>query len=112
MKVYWTLDAKVRLREIEAYVAKDAPLAARDLATRLIRRSLELEQPPLLGKRLSHYPDADIRELLERPYRLIYRVMSDRIEVVTVMHYRQLMPSDVSGLHGEQSPARDRDEGH
>lgn len=101
MRVYWTPDAKVRLREIEAYIAKDAPQAARNTATRLIRRSLELEQPPLLGKRLHHYPDADIRELLERPYRLIYRVKADRIEIVTVMHYRQLMPSDLAGLHGD-----------
>jgi hypothetical protein len=27
---------------------------------RLIQRSLELEQPPLLGKRLHHYVNADI----------------------------------------------------
>lgn len=98
MRVFWTPDAKARLREIEAYIAEDAPTAARDMAVRLIRRSLELEQPPLLGKRLTRYVNADIRELLERPYRLIYRVQTDRIEIVTVMHYRQLMPSDLAGL--------------
>ena len=45
------------------------------------------------------YTEADVRELLERPYRLIYRVLADRIEIVTVMHYRQLMPSDVAHLN-------------
>jgi addiction module RelE/StbE family toxin len=100
MKVFWTPDAKLRLREIEAYIAKNSPTAGRDMAIRLIRRSLELEHPPLLGKRLTRYAQADIRELLERPYRLIYRVMADRIEIVTVMHHRQLMPSDLDGLRG------------
>lgn len=100
MNVFWTLDAKLRLREIEAYITKDSPNAARDTAIRLIRRSRELEQPPLLGKRLPQYADADIRELLERPYRLIYRIQTDRIEILTVMHYRQLMPSDLDGLRG------------
>jgi toxin ParE1/3/4 len=100
MNVFWTPDAKLRLREIEAYIAKDSPNAAREMAIRLIRRSLELEQPPLLGKRLPQYADADIRELLERPYRLIYRIQADRIEILTVMHYRQLMPSDLDGLRG------------
>jgi addiction module RelE/StbE family toxin len=100
MRVYWTPDAKARLREIEAYIAKDAPRAARNLAVRLIQRSLELEQPPLLGKRLPYYSNADIRELLERPYRLIYRVLPDRIEVITVMHYRQLLPSDLADVLG------------
>ena len=53
----------------------------------------------VLGKRLARYTEADVRELLERPYRLIYRVLADRIEIVTVMHYRQLMPSDVAHLN-------------
>lgn len=53
MRVFWTPDAKARLREIEAYIAKDSPQAARDMAVHLIRRSLKLEQPPLLGKRLT-----------------------------------------------------------
>ncbi len=100
MRVFWTPDAKARLREIEAHIAKHAPAVARDMVVRLIRRSLELEGPPLLGKRLTRYVNADIRELLERPYRLIYRVLTDRIEIVTVMHYRQLMPSDLVGLGG------------
>ncbi len=100
MKVLWTPGAKARLREIETHIAKDSPRAARNMATRLIRRSLELEQPPLLGKRLARYAPADVRELLERPYRLIYRVKTTHIEIVTVMHYRQLMPSDLADLHG------------
>ncbi len=100
MNVFWTPDARLRLREIEAYIARDSPNAGREMAIRLIRRSLELEYPPLLGKRLSQYVEADIRELLERPYRLIYRIGADRIEILTVMHYRQLMPSDLDGLRG------------
>lgn len=98
MRVFWTPDAKARLREIEAYIAQNSPTAAHEMAVRLIRRSLELERPPLLGKRLTRYANADIRELLQRPYRLIYRVRTDRIEIVTVMHYRQLLPSDLAEL--------------
>ena len=52
----------------------------------------------LVGKRLRQYTKADVRQLLERPYRLIYRVFSERIEIITVLHYRQLMPSDLEGL--------------
>jgi plasmid stabilization system protein ParE len=98
MKVYWTPDAAARLREIEAYIAQHAPEAARGMAVRLVRRSLELALPPLLGKPLTRYAPADVRELLERPYRLIYRVRAERIEIITVLHYRQLLPSDLAGL--------------
>jgi plasmid stabilization system protein ParE len=35
---------------------------------------------------------AEIRELLEPPYRLIYRVQPEAIEVLAVLHSRQAFP--------------------
>ncbi len=100
MKVYWTPDARARLKEIERYIAKENSQAvARDMALRIVRRVLSLEEgPPILGKRMPQYVGQDVRELYERPYRVIFRVMPERIEVLTVMHYRQLLPSDLHGV--------------
>ena len=102
MKVFWTPSARQRLKEIEAYLAKEgSPQIARDVASRLISASLMLEHPPLLGARLTQYANADVRQLLERPYRLIFRVLAERIEIITVLHYRQLLPSDLRDLSVE-----------
>ena len=99
MKVYWTPGARRRLREIEAYIAaKGSPEVARNVAVGLIRKTLMLEQPPLLGSRMSQYPHANVRQLLERPFRVIYRVSAERIEILTVLHYRQLLPSDLRDI--------------
>jgi len=103
MRVYWTPSARQRLREIESYIAQDSPAAARVMVERLLRRSLVLQEPPLLGRQLSQCAQAHVRELLERPYRLIYRLGDDRIEVLTVLHYRQLLPSDLAGLSSDHS---------
>jgi plasmid stabilization system protein ParE len=99
MKVYWTPGAHRRLQEIEAYIAANgSPEVARKVAIGLIRKTRMLEQPPLLGSRLAQYPHADVRQLLERPFRVIYRVSAERIEVLTVLHYRQLLPSDLRDI--------------
>lgn len=98
MKVYWTAEARARLLDIQAYIAQDSPQAAREVAARLLRRSRTLATPPLTGRRLPEYPDDDLRELLERPFRLIYLVTVDRIEIVTVKHYRQKLPIDPGQL--------------
>ena len=89
-----------RLREIVRSIAEDSPQAGRDVAARLLKRSRELTGPPLLGRRLPEFPDDDLRELLERPYRLIYTVSARGIEIVTVMHYRQLLPENLEDLGG------------
>jgi len=102
MKVFWTPSANLRLKEIEAYIAKEsAPRIARDVVIGLLTASRTLEQPPLLGTRLAHYAGADVRQLLERPYRLIFRVLPDHIEIITVLHYRQLLPSDWQDLSAD-----------
>lgn len=98
MKVVWTDRAKARLRKIHAEIADDAPQAADDLVRRLVRRSLQLQTVARSGRKVPEYDRDDIRELKERPYRIIYQ-LSDRVDVVAVMHYRQLLPGDVEGLY-------------
>jgi len=100
MKVYWTLEARARLLDIQTYIAQYSPKAARLVITRLLRRSRRLAVPPLEGRRLPEYPETELREVLERPFRLIYLVKPDRIEVVTVKHYRQRLPRSPKKLKG------------
>jgi toxin ParE1/3/4 len=92
MKVYWTPEARERLLEIQTYISQFSPKAARSVTSRLLQRSRKLASPPITGRRLREYPDTDLREVLERPFRLIYRVRGDRIDVLTVKHFRQRLP--------------------
>jgi plasmid stabilization system protein ParE len=36
-----------------------------------------------------------VREIFKRTYRIVYRVMSDRIEILTVFEGHRRFPSDV-----------------
>ena len=36
--------------------------------------------------------DEDVREWLDRPYRVIFRVKSDQVEMISVLHFRELLP--------------------
>jgi toxin ParE1/3/4 len=89
MKVYWTPEARERLLEIQTYISQFSPTAARSVTSRLLQRSRKLASPPITGRRLPEYPETDLREVLERPFRLIYRLKEDQIEILTVKHYRQ-----------------------
>lgn len=92
MKVYWTSEARARLLEIQTYIARDSPTTARNVVARLLRRSQTLATHSMSGRRLPEYPQSELRELLERPFRIIYLVKSEGIEIVTIKHYRQNLP--------------------
>jgi plasmid stabilization system protein ParE len=97
MRVHWTSRAKHRLTLIHDHIAKDAPLVAPRIIERLVRRSMQIGDPPYSGREVPEYQREDVREILERPYRIVYRILPDRIDVITVMHYRQLLPDDLKG---------------
>jgi len=96
MRVVWTERAVRRLGEIHDHVAKDAPAAASALIARLVRRSRQIAQLPRAGRSVPELRRADLREVLEDPYRIIYLIHSDRIDILTIIHYRQRLPDDFS----------------
>lgn len=98
MIVYWTDRAKARLHLIHDYIAEDSPKAALRVVDRLTARSQQLSTLSNTGRRVPEFSRDDIRELLERPYRIIYRIKPDQIDILTVMHYRQILPQDIQKL--------------
>jgi plasmid stabilization system protein ParE len=62
---------------------------------RLTKRSEQIAAFPLSGRMVPEYEVPDIREVIERPYRIIYRIRSDQIDVLAVVHSAQLLPPEV-----------------
>jgi addiction module RelE/StbE family toxin len=97
MKVYWTEHAKNELRALHDYIAQNSPRYAQGVVDRITQKSKLLKKFPLLGAEVPEYEDASIRELLHYPYRIIYRVRKDRIDIVSVVHGARQLPPEVPG---------------
>jgi len=91
MKILWTEQAWTRLVEIEAFIARDNPTAASRFVDKLIERGDALARNPDRGRKLREMPGAGLRELLVGKYRLVYRVTSSAIEVLTVFEGHRLL---------------------
>ena len=92
MKVTWTDAARAQLQSIHDYIAADSAGYAKRLVERIIRRSEQLSSYPESGAIVLEFRSPDVRELLEGPYRIIYRLRSDRVDVVAVVHGARLLP--------------------
>nr|WP_015647661.1 type II toxin-antitoxin system RelE/ParE family toxin [Pseudomonas sp. GLE121]AGL12831.1 toxin of toxin-antitoxin module [Pseudomonas sp. GLE121] len=90
LPVVWLDDAITDLTTVITFVASENPSAARRLKTRLEAAPLPLTEHPYLYP-LGRVPGT--RELVAHPnYIIVYRVSSERIEVVNVLHARQEYP--------------------
>lgn len=84
--VHWTDTAQDHLDAIYAYIAQDSPEYALRMVDRLTRRSQQIAEAPLSGRRVPEYDLDPIREVIERPYRIIYHITPDQIDVIAVLH--------------------------
>jgi plasmid stabilization system protein ParE len=75
-----------------AYIGRHSSQYARGMVERIFDRSELLASQPFLGGVVQESDDDSLRELFEHPYRIIYRVLEDRIDVVAVIHSSRRLP--------------------
>jgi len=89
MNVHWTDTALAHLEAISRYIAQDSSAYAKRMVDRLTRRSQQIAEFPLSGRMVAEYEMTQIREVVEGPYRIIYYIKPDQIDVLAVLHGAQ-----------------------
>jgi toxin ParE1/3/4 len=87
-KVFLSDQALSDLERIVAYIAFDNPEAAQRVGDQLLDAALSLEALPERGRMVPEFQRYEIREIVVRSYRIIYRVnkADTNIEVVRFWH--------------------------
>ena len=86
MKVHWTENAEAHLDAIYAWIAQDSTAYALRTIDRLTQRSIQISDFPLSGRKVPEYDLDQLREVLEPPYRIIYLIKVDQIDIIAVHH--------------------------
>jgi prevent-host-death family protein len=94
MKIRWSPLAVSRITDIGDYIAIDYPERALRIVKEIIRSVSRLKQFPKSGRIVPEFENPDIREVLHPPYRILYQEYGDAIEILTVMHSRQLLTEE------------------
>jgi len=92
VNVQWTATAIEHLRSIHSYIAQSSPRYVQRIVDRLTRRSQEISEFPLSGRIVPEAEAKHIREVMEGPYRLIYYIKSDQIDILAAIHGAQQTP--------------------
>lgn len=92
MKIHWTDIAVEHLLAIHEYIAKDSPEYALRVVDRLTRRSQQIGESPRSGRAVPELELSDVREVIEGPYRIVYRILSSQVDVIAVFHSSRRPP--------------------
>jgi len=91
-RVLWAEEAVQDLEEIVSYIAADSPVNARSLLTKLRGRVDALDTSPMRGRvvpELARFGIRSWRELVVKPYRIVYRVAEAEVFVLAIFDGRR-----------------------
>lgn len=93
----WTPQALDDVDAICKFIARDSPRYAQLFATQVFKSVERLEVFPNSGHIVPGIGQEDIREIILGDYRVIYRILNDEVEILTVYHSARLLdPSKLS----------------
>ena len=87
--VKWTTPAKLDLKDIHDYIARDSKHYAQKVSQDIIEKSENLRRFPEIGRIVPEIDDPKIREILIYSYRLIYEVLPDGVQVLALIHSKR-----------------------
>jgi plasmid stabilization system protein ParE len=86
MKVRWTETAEAHLDAIYDYITQNSTTYALRTVDRITNRSKQIGALPLSGRKVPEYGVDQVREVFSGPYRIIYYIKPDQVDVIAVMH--------------------------
>ncbi len=91
MKIVWSDRSIDRLRAIHDFIAEESISGAASVIKQIFDAVEQLRMFPNSGRIVPEYELVEVREILSKPYRILYRISDDRVEIVNVLHSRQLL---------------------
>ncbi len=94
--VFWTDTARSDLEEVIGYIAEDSVDKALSILDRLEAKAASLMTQSARGRIVPELASLDVgqyHELIEAPWRIIYRIESDKIFVVALLDSRRDLTS-------------------
>ena len=87
-QIIWSEQARDDLQSIVLFIAQDNPTVAESFGYQLISKVDVLAQFPQLGRVVPEENDEMVREIILRPYRIIYKVLAEKqiIAIARIWH--------------------------
>jgi addiction module RelE/StbE family toxin len=87
-QIIWSEQARDDLQSIVLFIAQDNPTVAESFGYRLMSKVDVLAQFPQIGRVVPEENDETIREIILRPYRIIYKVLAEKqiIGIARIWH--------------------------
>ncbi len=91
LKLEWSDEALEDIESIATYIEKDSPVYAKSVVSKFFEKAEIIKEFTELGRKVPELDDVNIREIFVYSYRLIYKINSNTVLFVAVVHGKRLL---------------------
>ncbi len=88
-EVLWSPTAKAHLLAIQDFIASTSVAYADRVSASIVDRVAQLRRFPESGRVVPEFGVDEVREMVEPPYRIMYRIETSRVVVLAIVHGRR-----------------------
>lgn len=92
MKIIWSPLSVDRLEKIYEFISETNSIFAPKIIKKIFSKVDSLKSFPERGRKVPETNREDIREIFESEFRIIYKVETKRIVILTIRNFKQLLP--------------------
>lgn len=92
-KIVWTQKALCDLRDIFDYIHKDSEHYATLVTEQILNKAVFIKDFPFSGRIVPEFNQDNLREVIFKSYRLIYKVQDKAVYVLRVYHSSRSLSS-------------------
>jgi plasmid stabilization system protein ParE len=90
-RVAWSPEALEDLEAIAEFIGRDSRFYAQAVVSKVLAAGASIADFPEAGRRVPESDDQAIRERFVYSYRVIYRIESERVLAIAVIHGKRLI---------------------
>lgn len=87
------LSAKEDMKQTEEYISRNSIYYANKTIEEIVKRIKNLSMFPYMGRKIPEYNNINLRELIYKSYRILYKVNSNIYVLNIVHHSRDILNS-------------------
>ena len=94
LEIVWSPTARLDFRDLTLFIAENNPSAANQFRNKILNHIKQLKKFPTSGRVVPEFQDENIREIIQSPYRIVYRIKKDNnvIQIVRIWHAARGLP--------------------
>lgn len=98
IQLEWSNEALEDIEAIATYIEKDSPAYAKSVVSKIFEKAEIIRYFTQLGRIVPELNDSTIREIFVYSYRLIYKIDSNTVLFVAVIHGKRLLENDENSI--------------